>query len=279
MIVAPYWFAAPPSATYLDELGTLPQCVLSIRKKYSTATNAIRVRRSSDNAEQDIGFTGDALDTTSLATFVGANSGFVVTIYDQAGNGEDATNATAAQQPMIVNAGSYLGYILWDGTSDILQITSLTLGTQFIGLYTKWEQPTNNNVKALVETTVDYLNNADSFICYEYNPQGGMVGGSHDTGGSVRANAFTNAAGQAQWTLLYNRSLTGTDEIKAWRDGSVLTPTSIGADEQTGNFATNNCFIGARSGPTLVSTLQMDTIVIYNADTASIRANIEAIVA
>lgn len=269
-----------PASSYLDDLATLPQCVLSLQKLISTATVSIRVRRSSDNAEQDIGFTGDALDTTSMLSFVGANNGLIVTIYDQTGNGEHATNATAAQQPMIVSAGSYLDYILWDGSNDILQITSLTLGTQFVGLYTKWEQPTLSSVKALVESTVDYLNNADAFICYEYSTQGGMVAASHDTGAAVRANSFVNTtAGVAQWTFLYDRSLSGTDQIKAWRAGSALTPTAIGSDAQTGNFATNDCFIGARSGPSLPSSLQMDTIVIYNADTASIRTDIEAIVA
>jgi hypothetical protein len=77
----------------------------SMRKISSTATNCIRVRRSSDNAEQDIGFVGNDLDTASLLSFVGANDGFVTTWYDQSGNGRDAINITAATQPRIVNAG------------------------------------------------------------------------------------------------------------------------------------------------------------------------------
>ena len=77
----------------------------SMRKISSTATNCIRVRRSSDNAEQDIGFVGNDLDTTSLLAFVGANDGFVTTWYDQSGNGRDAFNGFAIPQPRIVNAG------------------------------------------------------------------------------------------------------------------------------------------------------------------------------
>ena len=42
------------------------------------AGNAIRVRRSNDNTEQDIGFSGNELDTTSLKSFVGSNDGAVV---------------------------------------------------------------------------------------------------------------------------------------------------------------------------------------------------------
>jgi hypothetical protein len=74
-----------------------------LRAAYAGA--AIRVRRSSDNAEQDIGFTNTGgLDTSTLLTFVGSGSGFVTTWYDQAGS-VNATQATAANQPRIVNAG------------------------------------------------------------------------------------------------------------------------------------------------------------------------------
>ena len=80
----------------------------SLRKLDKDYTgSAIRVRRSSDNAEQDIGFTSSGdLDTGALKTFVGANSGFVTTWYDQSGNARNATQTTAANQPRIVNAGT-----------------------------------------------------------------------------------------------------------------------------------------------------------------------------
>ena len=40
--------------------------------------SAVRVRRSSDNSETDIGFTVNGnLDTAALLTFVGAGNGFV----------------------------------------------------------------------------------------------------------------------------------------------------------------------------------------------------------
>jgi hypothetical protein len=79
----------------------------SLRKLRTAYTgNAIRVRRSNDNTEQDIGFAGNDLDTASLKTFVGANSGFVTTWYDQSTNARNATQTTAANQPRIVNAGT-----------------------------------------------------------------------------------------------------------------------------------------------------------------------------
>jgi hypothetical protein len=66
----------------------------------------VRVRRSNDNAEQDIfGDYYGNLDTVGLKNFVGANSGFVTTWYDQSGNARNATQTTANDQPRIVNAG------------------------------------------------------------------------------------------------------------------------------------------------------------------------------
>lgn len=67
---------------------------------------AIRVRRSSDNVESDIGFDSRGnLDTGSLLTFCGADSGFVTRWYDQSGNGRNAIQATAGNQPRIVGSG------------------------------------------------------------------------------------------------------------------------------------------------------------------------------
>lgn len=68
--------------------------------------SAIRVRRSSDNTEQDIGFSGGVLDTASLLSFCGAGSGYVTTWYDQSGNGKDNIQATLLAQPTIVSSGN-----------------------------------------------------------------------------------------------------------------------------------------------------------------------------
>lgn len=79
----------------------------SLRKlKYSYTGSAIRIRRSSDNAETDIGFVGSNLDTDAITNFVGANSAFVTKWYDQSGLGQHATQITASQQPRIVNTGT-----------------------------------------------------------------------------------------------------------------------------------------------------------------------------
>lgn len=96
------------------------------------AGSAIRVRRSSDNTELNIGFDGNGdLDTTTLLTFVGANSAFVTTWYDQSGLGRNLAQATAANQPRIVNAGTIdrkgtqnKPSIKFDGSNDYLSLTT-----------------------------------------------------------------------------------------------------------------------------------------------------------
>lgn len=93
--------------------------------------SAIRVRRSSDNTEQDIGFVNNYLDTTSLKTFVGNNSGFVTTWYNQADSSgvfgtKNATQTTAANQPRIINSGAFelsnlKPCLYFDGSNDFMQ--------------------------------------------------------------------------------------------------------------------------------------------------------------
>ena len=79
----------------------------SLRKLSSSYSgSAIRVRRDNDNAESDIGFSSNELDTDALTTFVGSNNGYVTTWYDQGGLGNNIVNATASIQPLIVSSGT-----------------------------------------------------------------------------------------------------------------------------------------------------------------------------
>ena len=98
----------PPPALLLD---TYPNAAVaySLRKLRTAYTGAaIRVRRSSDNAEQDINFVGANLDTTALLTFCGAGNGFITTWYDQSTNANNATQPTAASQAQIVSSGALI---------------------------------------------------------------------------------------------------------------------------------------------------------------------------
>jgi hypothetical protein len=70
---------------------------------------AIQVRRSSDNTVLDIGFISNGdLDTSTLLAHCGSGDGFVTTWYDQSGNGRNASQPTAGNQPQIVSNGFIL---------------------------------------------------------------------------------------------------------------------------------------------------------------------------
>jgi len=79
----------------------------SLRKLSSTYTgSAIRVQRSSDSTQQDIGFVDNELDVASLNSFVGAGTGTVVTWYDQSGNNYDCIKNGSVGTPDIIVAGT-----------------------------------------------------------------------------------------------------------------------------------------------------------------------------
>lgn len=97
----------------------------SLRKLRNSYTgSAIRVRRSSDNAEQDIVFDINGnLDTASLTAFCSGTNGFVTTWYDQSGGLNNATQTTAVNQPQIVNSGNLIttngkAALSFDGNND-----------------------------------------------------------------------------------------------------------------------------------------------------------------
>ncbi|MDA1317237.1 MAG: hypothetical protein O3B87_04395 [bacterium] len=89
----------------------------------------LRIRRSSDNTEQDIGYEADGdLDTAAVSAFVGGGSGYIVKWYDQSGNAYDASQTTTANQPLYVARGQNgrpAGR--FDGSNDSLATANNTL--------------------------------------------------------------------------------------------------------------------------------------------------------
>ena len=109
----------------------------SLRQLSSTYSgDAIVVRRASDNTTQNIGFVNNELDTATLESFCSGTDGFVTTWYDQSGNGNDAVNATASQQPKIVSSGSTIlengkAVIEFANDANFLQNTTFSGGSVY----------------------------------------------------------------------------------------------------------------------------------------------------
>lgn len=99
----------------------------SLRKLRSAYSGyAVRVRRSSDSTEQDIGFDGSGeFDSAAFSSFVSGGTGYVRTLYDQSGNGHNSTQAATGSQPQIVlNAINGKAALSFDG-GDYLLANSL----------------------------------------------------------------------------------------------------------------------------------------------------------
>jgi len=131
-LINPYILQASGGSYILDTYGSA-KVAYSLHQLSSTATLSCRVRRSSDNAEQDIGFVSGDLDTTSLLSFVGANDGYVVKMYDQSGNSNDALQTVAVNQRQIVSSGALVTYGV-NGKASTLKTTGsskLLLTTPF----------------------------------------------------------------------------------------------------------------------------------------------------
>ncbi len=124
-----------------------------LRTAYTGA--AIRVRRSSDNAEQDINFVGGDLDTSSLLTFCGAGNGFVTTWYDQSTNANNSTQATATSQAQIVSSGSlilstFTSKITTTWTDDRYDLTTgISPNTRYLSLNVVNRTATSNDFYSL----------------------------------------------------------------------------------------------------------------------------------
>ena len=94
----------------LDYLGISAVVAAGTRKLRGSYTgNCMRIRRSSDNAELDIGFNSSGgLDTVAALAHCGAGNGFVSIWYDQGENGYNLLQADTAKQPQIVSSGAIL---------------------------------------------------------------------------------------------------------------------------------------------------------------------------
>jgi hypothetical protein len=127
---------------------------VSVRKLRSAYQGScMRVRRSSDNSETDIGFTlADALDVSSLLAFASTSSVYVKTWYDQSGGGRDLTQTTTTAQPLIVASGSLmptptgnLPVVSFGENSTISLYYTTPLPVQQATAYCVYYNPTQNS--------------------------------------------------------------------------------------------------------------------------------------
>ncbi len=100
-----------------------PVLALSTRRINSGYTGPlIRLRRSSDNTEQDFGSglgMGETVDYSAIDTFLGSDTAHVVKWYDQSGAGRDLQQATSSRQPTFDDGATTGRAVKFSGASDV----------------------------------------------------------------------------------------------------------------------------------------------------------------
>jgi hypothetical protein len=238
----------------------------SVRKLRTAYTgSAIRVRRSSDNTEQDIGFSGNDLDTSALTTFVGANNGFVTTWYDQSGNARNAIQSTAVNQPQIVSSGTILTEnskpsLRFNGSYMIISsvlLNNTNLSCYFVTLpkttYTFGGILTNKTSGADDANAINFLNSGK--IDMVYNGTFSFV-----TQLNVQTSLF-------QGTALWD-STNITLRTNGVQDG---TATKSG----TQTFSTQTWMGSYRQQTTNLGNFSMPEVILYQSNQSANNTNIE----
>lgn len=105
------------------------ESLYSFRRRLTSWTgNVVRLRRSSDDAEADFGYDdNNELNLSAISSWLGGSNGYVVTWYDQSGNGKHMTQSTASAQPLFVaSLNNSLPGVQFDGSDDLLECTTFT---------------------------------------------------------------------------------------------------------------------------------------------------------
>jgi hypothetical protein len=251
----------PTAPSLLLDIYPNASVAYSLRKLRTAYTgNAIRVRRSSDNTEQDFGFVSNDLDTASLLTFCGAGNGFVTTWYDQSGNGNNATQTTALNQPQIVSSGSLLVInskpclTLSINNAGFTLGSTISVGASNYNSFVGKKDAAGNMLRALTSSTTDgykLMNSYDNKY-YIFAKSGSyLVSNSADTTTSQILLTGMNSAGT----------------MSIYKNGSVVATTL-----NSYNYTNSIGFIGGGAS----GIYRLQEAVFYNLDQSSNRTGIES---
>lgn len=218
--------------------------------------NGIKVRRSSDNAEQDIAFVNNELDTASLETFAGSGDAFVTTWYDQSGNTNNASQTTASKQPKIVSSGTTITdngkpSLEFNGSSSEFTITEISLAN-YSNYFVSSVSDFGDSRTLIGKFTSDYYQVLSGGSSFKSNPGGTFTG--------------FNGVLNTQFLLSINRDTSNV--ISANKNGS-----SFGSTFTTSTTSVIR-FIGQANGIWRYKG-KMSEIVLYSSDQSSDQSGIE----
>jgi len=269
-------FLIAKAAYSLRSLGTRQATLAATGDTVARANGkfVVQVRRSSDDALKS--FTADEVTDGTLLAFVGtggSDNGFVKTWYDQSvtnqagdtATGNHATQATAAEQPKIVNAGSLVtGGLDFDGGDSLSVSGDPVITASSSGTYSAF------SVQTAVTSEAGYLY--------------GNASASNGSSLYAAVNTFTlsnqnfatfdnisRSSGQNLLSAVYNNGDAGL----------LVNGAGTMTDSGTYNFSagTSDFIIGNRNGGSASATFltgSINEIIVYNSNQTDNRTAIEA---
>tara|TARA_R100000951_G_scaffold9678_2_gene8476 strand:- start:1230 stop:2123 length:894 start_codon:yes stop_codon:yes gene_type:complete len=274
---------AAPAARLLDTFSGAAAAYSLRLLSNSYSGNAVKVRRASDNAELDIGFSNGSLDTSAIATHCGSNDGFVTTWYDQSGNARNATQTNQAIQPKIYDGTT--GTVLDNNNKPTLSVNNdkLTLTNE---LFLRSNAPDAFLISLVAEGTEgtsngEYFggvtsNSTNFFAAYgSSNNYRWRHTNDADTGNINTSFAFSSPAPVAGEMSLLNLYIESSTK-KMQFNGQQLTVSGNTAWSSTSDYKFNLGVIGQPYAEAL--NLQVSEFVVWSnqssTDLSEIQANI-----
>lgn len=272
--------AAGGSNLLLDDYPGAAAAYAVMKLDNDYAGSCIRIRRDSDNAEQDIGFSGNDIDEASINSFCSGANCFVKTWYDQSGNGNNATQTTAANQPKVYDSAigimkvNSIASIMFSGDGSTI-IQNLTSSNHILS--------TDNLLTAFILCNFNDLSRRQNIISqlsalarHGFWIQIKSYGASSFMGYAFPSTYYFNTAEMAFLStgqkLVSSVLAGGTSSF--YVDGSFTTSNaSLMSAINTGIVLQ----IGGVT-PGVSPNMDMQLIVIYNSDQSANRTAIETII-
>lgn len=221
-------------------IASTPQSVYSMQKLvYAYAGNCLKVKRSSDNTELDIGWSGNYVDTSAIKSFISSDNATVTIWYDQTANGRNLTPVTNA--PKIATAGA----LIYQSGDLCIEQTDKTYAMKTANYQAYPDSIVLNGVYK-VKTDGSYNVSATKTSTNQATPIDGygttyLVGnGTSFTNRSLSQN-FNVAQGQVAWTFKASTPAT-TGLMQHWKNAT----SSLNSTTSYYNDANCPVIIGSR---------------------------------